>query len=56
MLDRYDEVFDVVVIGSGFAIILSGKLIPFLNQVSANGWRIGWVLLGLIVGVAYIDY
>jgi MFS family permease len=46
-----------IVIGSGFAIILSGKLIPFLNQVSANGWRIGWVLLGLIVvAVAAVCY
>lgn len=40
-----------IVIGSGFAIILSGKLIPFLNQMSVNGWRISWVLLGLIVVV-----
>jgi len=46
-----------IVIGSGFAIILSGKLIPFLNQVSANGWRIGWILLGLVViSVAAICY
>jgi predicted MFS family arabinose efflux permease len=46
-----------IVIGSGFAIILSGKLIPFLNQVSANGWRIGWILLGLIViAVAAVCY
>jgi MFS family permease len=36
-----------VVIGSGFAIILSGKLIPFINGLyGAEGWRIGWYLLG----------
>ena len=46
-----------IVIGSGFAIILSGKLIPFLNQASVNGWRIGWILLGFVVAsVAVVCY
>ena len=40
-----------IVIGSGFAIVLSGKLIPYLNEVSADGWRLGWLLLGIIVVV-----
>lgn len=43
-----------VVIGSGFAIILSGKLIPYLNHTYNNGWRLSWMLLGgivLLVGV-----
>lgn len=37
-----------VVIGSGFAIILSGKMVPFINKLyGAGGWRIGWFILGL---------
>jgi len=39
-----------VVIGSGFAILLSGKLIPYLNRIGApDGWRISWLVLGIIV-------
>lgn len=39
-----------IVIGSGFAIILSGKLIPFINSIYAsNGWRISWLILGFAV-------
>lgn len=39
-----------VVIGSGFAIILSGKLIPYINEVyPPAGWRIGWYVLGSVV-------
>lgn len=39
-----------VVIGSGFAIIISGKLIPFINSaVGTEGWRLSWVVLGIIV-------
>ncbi|MBU0481282.1 MAG: YbfB/YjiJ family MFS transporter [Proteobacteria bacterium] len=38
------------VIGSGFAILLAGKLIPILNQQGgADGWRLGWITLGIIV-------
>jgi len=38
------------VIGSGFAILLAGKLIPFLNdRGGAEGWRLGWMALGAIV-------
>src|SRR5210317_1836815 len=44
-----------VVIGSGFAILLSGKLIPYLNQLSlADGWRTSWLVLGIIVLVISI--
>lgn len=37
--------------GNGFAIMLSGTLIPLLtaNQ-GAAGWRLGWLLLGALVG------
>ena len=39
-----------VVIGSGFAILLSGKMIPYLNQMGgSDGWRISWLVLGIIV-------
>lgn len=39
-----------VVIGSGFAILLSGKLIPYLNRMSqTEGWRTSWLVLGIIV-------
>lgn len=39
-----------IVIGSGFAIVFSGKLIPFINSsVGSEGWRISWLILGIIV-------
>ncbi|MFH7325356.1 MFS transporter [Desulfurivibrio sp. C05AmB] len=40
-----------VVIGSGFAILLSGKLIPFLNDLAGEefGWRLSWQVLGGII-------
>ena len=39
-----------VVIGSGFAIILSGWLIPFVNRrAGAEGWRTSWTLLAVII-------
>lgn len=38
-----------IVIGSGFAIIISGWLIPRLNAMSGTGWRMSWLVLGLTV-------
>lgn len=38
-----------VVIGSGFAIILCGQFIPYLNSLHDQGWRTSWLSLGLIV-------
>ena len=39
-----------IVIGSGFAILLSGRLVPALNRAyGAGGWRAGWLVLGLVV-------
>lgn len=38
-----------VAIGSGFAIILSGWLIPTLNKCQEQGWRWSWLVLGLLV-------
>lgn len=47
-----------VVIGSGFAIILSGWLIPFVNRrAGAEGWRTSWALLAaIILGVAIVAF
>lgn len=47
-----------VVIGSGFAILLAGKLIPWLNgREGAEGWRLGWrVLGGIVLAAALIDW
>jgi len=38
-----------IVTGSGFAILLTGKLIPFFNAMRPNGWRVSWFVLGAIV-------
>lgn len=45
-----------MVIGSGFAILLSGKLIPFINQSGGTeGWRMSWQILGgITVLVSFI--
>jgi MFS family permease len=41
-----------VVIGSGIAIIVSGKLIPFVNKlVGPGGWRVNWLILAGAVAV-----
>lgn len=47
-----------IVIGSGFAIIISGKLIPFVNRmVGPEGWRMSWLILsGAVVLIAFIGY
>ncbi|HWR59705.1 MAG TPA: MFS transporter, partial [Thermodesulfovibrionales bacterium] len=37
-----------IVIGSGFAIVFSGKLIPFINEIiGPEGWRTSWLILGM---------
>ncbi len=39
-----------IVIGSGFAIMLSGKLIPYVNAVAGSeGWRTSWLILSCMV-------
>ncbi|HAM53308.1 MAG TPA: MFS transporter [Nitrospiraceae bacterium] len=47
-----------IVIGSGFAIIISGKLLPFINRLAgSDGWRISWLALGcIVVIVAFISH
>ncbi|GBE01439.1 hexuronate transporter [bacterium BMS3Bbin06] len=40
----------IIVIGSGFAILLAGKLIPYINRSTGpEGWRVSWLVLGIIV-------
>lgn len=44
-----------IVIGSGFAIMFSGVLIPYLNRyVGTQGWRVSWLILSIIVLVITI--
>ena len=45
-----------VVIGSGLAIIVSGKLIPFVNTLAGpEGWRISWMILaGVVIAISFI--
>ncbi len=47
-----------VVIGSGFAIIISGKLIPFVNRlIGPEGWRMNWLILaGIVLIIASLSY
>ncbi|HUI67427.1 MAG TPA: MFS transporter [Nitrospirota bacterium] len=47
-----------VVIGSGLAIIISGKLIPFVNTlVGPEGWRINWMILaGMVIAISFIGH
>ncbi|HEX8947807.1 MAG TPA: MFS transporter [Dissulfurispiraceae bacterium] len=43
------------VIGSGFAIVISGKLIPFVNALDGpGGWRLSWLILGsAVIAIAF---
>jgi MFS family permease len=42
-----------VVIGSGFAIIISGRLIPSVNRlVGPEGWHISWLILASVAAIA----
>jgi MFS family permease len=41
-----------IVIGSGFAIIFTGKFIPYVNALEgAEGWRTSWLILGIIAAL-----
>jgi MFS family permease len=46
-----------MVIGSGFAIILSGKLIPYVNgMIGPEGWRLNWLILsGIVLLIAFVS-
>lgn len=44
-----------IVSGSGFAILLSGWMIPVVNEArGAEGWRFSWLLLALIVAAVAV--
>lgn len=48
--ERRGRAAGLMVAGNGVGIILSGFLIPYLNDVlGANGWRAGWLILGGII-------
>lgn len=48
--EKRGQAAGLIVIGSGFAIMFSGFIIPILNENFAqNGWRVSWLLLALIV-------
>ena len=44
-----------IVIGSGFAIMIAGRLIPYLNRwIGHEGWRTRWLILsGLVMLIAF---
>jgi len=46
-----------IVIGSGFAIMISGRLIPFINRrIGPEGWRTSWLILsGFVMLIAFIS-
>ncbi|MCX7913314.1 MAG: MFS transporter [Thermodesulfovibrionales bacterium] len=47
----------IIVSGSGFAILMTGTLLPIINRVSepAEGWRISWLILGVtVIFIAFI--
>lgn len=47
--ERRGRAAGLMVVGNGAAIVFAGFFIPFLNQQFGDqGWRIGWMSLGLI--------
>jgi MFS family permease len=48
--EKRGQAAGLIVIGSGFAIMFSGYIVPVLNASFArNGWRVSWAILALIV-------
>lgn len=46
-----------IVIGSGFAIVIAGRLVPWLNGTGGQGWRMSWLVLGsIVIAVSAICY
>lgn len=47
--DQRGKAAGMMIGGNGAAIVLAGVLVPFLNRTfGSNGWRAGWLLLGII--------
>ena len=47
--DQRGKAAGLIIGGNGAAIVLAGVLVPLLNRTfGANGWRAGWLLLGII--------
>ncbi|OGU13202.1 MAG: MFS transporter [Geobacteraceae bacterium GWC2_53_11] len=47
--DQRGKAAGLMIGGNGAAIVLAGVLVPYLNRsFGANGWRAGWLLLGII--------
>lgn len=46
-----------IVIGSGFAIITSGRLIPYVNALEGQeGWRTNWLIISaIVIVIAFIS-
>jgi len=52
--ERRGQAAGMMIMGNGTAIILTGFLVPWLNASFAEGWRVGWLTLGiacLLLGV-----
>ena len=48
--DKRGMAAGLIVVGSGFAIMFSGFVIPILNEkFILSGWRVSWILLAIIV-------
>lgn len=48
--ERRGRAAGLMVAGNGVGIILSGFLIPYLNEaLGADGWRAGWLILGGLI-------
>ncbi|PLX75155.1 MAG: MFS transporter [Desulfuromonas sp.] len=48
--ERRGRAAGLMVVGSGFAIILSGFLVPWLNnRFASDGWRVSWLVLATMV-------
>ena len=55
--ERRGRATGYVVAGTGLAILLSGKLIPYLNELwDEEGWRLNWMVLsGIVLTVALLS-
>lgn len=53
LANRRGRAAGIFVMGNGLGIMLSGALIPFLNNTLGNsGWRAGWLVMGGLVLLA----